>query len=611
MLLTSWLRGWEPSGRIAWLGLRQSERTPFWSQVLDAVRPSIDEDTLLHGLDAPRDDGSPAFIDRLVGAIAELDEPLVLVIDDLHVASTAAMAALDRVLRAAPPPLRIVAASRIDPALPLHVLRLTSDLVEIRASDLAFDDDEARELFTRMGLELDQRNVDGVVRRTEGWAAGLRLLGISLLSRRSEQEVVERLAVDERPIAEYLSAEVLSSQPPDIRAFLLRTSIVDSLDGDLAGVLSQRDDGERVLEDLCRKNVFIERVPGEAHLYRYHQLFGELLRAEARYELGDELAELHDRAAVWLARRGRAVEAVQHAIDAQRWDHVAALLADHWSDVLATGEGGRPTELLGAVPPEHAAASAVVAAFSSLLRAASGEGRRAAALLADAQERRDEVPVVARPGFEALTRYASALVCRGRGNLERAGELAALQIELAPVEATSAADEDRRRALGLATLGVAQLWAGSANEAQGSLEEAVELARESGIPLAELDGLAHLALIELEAGRLRRAGRLGRAALELEGVGGPRGVPSEIVAHVVLGVVQHRWGDLETAHAEIAAADAIARSTGDVPAGPLSPSPRRRWPSPMAATLRTMRSCACVRFDGAFRPQSTRRSAAC
>jgi LuxR family maltose regulon positive regulatory protein len=564
VLLTSWLRERPPDARVAWVSVRESDRAGFWQQLLDALRPSLGREMLLFGLDAPGDDASPEFVERFVEAAGELDRPVVFVVDDLHLAAPRAIAALDRVLRTPPPQLRFVVASRIDPALALHVLRVTGDLAEIRAQELALDDVEAREFLDAMDLDLREDQLASVLRRTEGWAAGLRLFGLSLQAGRNDVDVVERFTVDERPASEFLAAEVLAIQPDEIRMFLLRTSIVDSLDGELANELSGRSDGERVLEQLFHDNVFLERVSGDGRVYRYHQLFGALLRAEASYELHDELAELHERAAICLARRGRAARAVQHAVDAGRWELVAGLLAEHWSAVLVSVGSDGPRYLLDAVPPQHADASPVVAAFNALSRVSSSNARGEAALLADAQSRRDAVPATARPGFDALIRYASALAARSRGNFAQSAKLAAAGLEQAPVETASAESEDQRRALGLATLGVAQLWLGSPKEAQATLEEAVDVAQRTGTTPAEMDALAHLALLELDAGQLRRAARIARAALDLDRVHA-QPQPSGVVARIVLALVQYEWGDLDVAQAALASADAITRRTGDVP----------------------------------------------
>ncbi|HEX4679029.1 MAG TPA: LuxR C-terminal-related transcriptional regulator [Gaiellaceae bacterium] len=565
LLLTSWLRERPSSAPIAWVPLREADRASFWRQVLDALHPLVDRDALLRKLDAPPDDASPTFVEDFVRAADELERPLVLVIDDLHLASPAAIRALDRVLRAPPSELHLVVASRIDPALPLPVLRVAGDLAEIRARDLAFNELETQELFAGMNLELTEHELEIVLGRTEGWAAGLRLFALSMQTRADGRDIVERFAVDERPASEFLMAEVLAIQPPEIRLFLLRTSIVDNLDGELANELSGRRDGARVLEQLYRDNVFVERVGATEHRYRYHQLFGALLRAEASYELQEELASLHRRAAISLAARGRPGEALQHAADARQWDLVVALLCEHWSAVFALIRDDRSqNDLFTALPPPDVAASPVLDAFRALLRVASNDSRGQAALLAEARSRRDEIPETSRPGFDALVRYTSALADRARGHSTEARELATIGLERAAVEASSSDDEDGRRALGLATLGVAQLWDGARDEARATLEEALDVARRTETTPAETDALAHLALIELDAGHLRRAARIARAALELARAR-PQSTPAGVVARLVLALVQYEWGDINEAGAALASADAVTRRTGDVP----------------------------------------------
>jgi len=565
VLLTSWLRDRPREASLAWVSLREADRAPFWEQLLDAVRPSLGREMLLYGLAAPGDDASPAFVERFVQAASELEQPLVLVIDDLHLASPAAIASLDRVLRMPPPQLHFVAASRIDPALSLHVLRVAGDLAELRAHELAFDEAETRALFGGMGIELSDDQLATIMERAEGWAAGLRLFGLSMQAAPpGEADVLERFAIDERPASEFLASEVLAIQPPDIRTFLLRTSIVDTVDGELANELTGRSDGERVLERLYHDNVFVERVGSNGHEYRYHQLFGALLRAEASYELHDDLAQLHEAAAVCLARRGRAAEAVHHAADAQQWPLVASLLGEHWSAVFATTGNDSQNGLFSAPPPHDVAASPVAEAFSALVRVAWSNSRGESALLADAQARRDSVPEQARPGFDALVRYASALAARTRGNFAQAAKLADSGLERVALEATSTESEDRRRALCLATLGAAQLWQGAREDARTTLEEAIDLAGRSHTTPAEIDALAHLALLELDACQLRRAARIARAALDLERVHA-QSSPAGVVARIVLALVQYEWGDLEVAEAALASADAVTRRTGDVP----------------------------------------------
>ncbi len=566
VLLTSWLRDRPREASLAWVSLREADRAPFWEQLLDAVRPSLGREMLLYGLAAPGDDASPAFVERFVQAAAELEQPLVLVIDDLHLASPAAIASLDRVLRMPPPQLHFVAASRIDPALSLHVLRVAGDLAELRAHELAFDEAETRALFRGMGIELSDDQLATIIERAEGWAAGLRLFGLSMQAAPpGEADVLERFAIDERPASEFLASEVLAIQPPDIRTFLLRTSIVDTVDGELANELTGRSDGERVLERLYHDNVFVERVGSNGHEYRYHQLFGALLRAEASYELHDDLAQLHEAAAVCLARRGRAAEAVHHAADAQQWPLVASLLGEHWSAVFATTGNDSQNGLFSAPPPHDAAAVAgrggVQRARCGWPGATRGESRRSSPT-----RRRDATPCPSRPD-PASTRW-----CATPRRSPRARAATSHRRPSSPTRVSTGSRSRRRRPsrrTGVARCASRRSGPHSCGRARGKTR-APRSRRRSTSPdaahttPAEIDALAHLALLELEACQLRRAARIARAALDLERVHA-QSSPAGVVARIVLALVQYEWGDLEVAEAALASADAVTRRTGDVP----------------------------------------------
>ena len=554
ILLSSWLRERPPSAPVVWLALHDGDDASLWPPVLRTIGGLCGHET-----------DSVGLVENLVDLLDDLADPLVLVVDDLHNAAPAALASLDRLLHAPPAKLRIVAASRFDPPLALHVLRLTGDLAELRATDLAFDGRETRELFDHLDLDVAPWELAALLERTEGWAAGLRLFAISLLGTPNRESAFDRLWLDERPIAEYLAAEVLATQTPEIRAFLLRTSIVPALDAELANALTGRTDAERMLDRLCRANLFLERLSGEPATYRYHQLFRALLLAEARYELGDQLGELHEQAARLLAQRGRPLSALQHAAGGGSWGLVSTLLADHWAGAIAAAPGRTSRDLIASIPPEQVVASPVVGAFSALLRLVAGDARRASALLAAAGRGREQVPPAARDAFDSLLRYASALAARAGASFTRALELATIQIERAPVEAVSAVDEDRRRTLGLVTVGVSQLWLGATADAEDALEEAIALARTTGDVLAEADALAHLALVDLSQGRFRRAARFARASLTLDEEALPTARPAMLAARTALAFAHHVWGDDVAARESLAAAQTAARSTGDVP----------------------------------------------
>ena len=237
----SWASSGPAAGPVAWLSLDEGDNEPraFWACVLAALRRTITlpPENPLSGLDPAlgREDEN---LRRLTTGIAELPSPVVLVIDDFHlIQDPATLHGLSGILRHPMSQLRLVLLTRADPALPLHRLRVSGDLVEIRSSDLAFDATEAVRLLAEDGVDVVPEQAELLVERTEGWPAGLRLAAL-FLSRDRERTVAE-FGGDDRAVTDYLFEEVLASQPPDIQDFLTQTSIVDRVSADLAAVLTR------------------------------------------------------------------------------------------------------------------------------------------------------------------------------------------------------------------------------------------------------------------------------------------------------------------------------------------------------------------------------------
>jgi LuxR family transcriptional regulator, maltose regulon positive regulatory protein len=218
------LRAWrERAGNetpMAAMTVRRAEADPqrFWLTMLEAIRGAIEPKDLL-GLPtpAPEFDGS-GIVDRVVAQLAEVDEPLVIVVDDLHeLESVEALNQFEELLERLPPGVRVVLATRRDPRLGLHRLRLEGQLSELRAADLQFSGSETHALLAASGVELDARSVAVLRERTEGWAAGLRLAAISLLGHPDPERFVAAFSGSDRTIAEYLLAEMLERQPAPVR----------------------------------------------------------------------------------------------------------------------------------------------------------------------------------------------------------------------------------------------------------------------------------------------------------------------------------------------------------------------------------------------------------
>jgi LuxR family transcriptional regulator, maltose regulon positive regulatory protein len=355
------LRSW-----ISWAGVAGSaERDPqlFWLSVLAALRQTGPGSALVRELTAAPDLDGWVITERLLADLAPLEDRLWLVVDDVHELGPETLRQLELLIMRAPPELRFVLATRHDVRLGLHRLRLEGELAEIREPDLRFTTAEARELFDAAGVDLPDPAL--LVERTEGWAAGLRLAALWLAAHPDPGRLAAEFSGTERTVAEYLLAEVLDRQNEPVRRLLLRTSILDRVNGELAGLLTGDSGGERVLQDLEAANAFVVAVDPRRSWFRYHHLFADLLQLQLRRTEPDQVAGLHRAAASWLAGHGYPVEAVRHAQAAQDWDLAARVLADRWPGLYLDGQAAVIHELLAGFPAGQLVADAELAAVAA------------------------------------------------------------------------------------------------------------------------------------------------------------------------------------------------------------------------------------------------------
>ena len=254
VLLRSWIEDAGLAGGVAWVTVERGEQDPqrFWLAVVDALRAAAGANAFVEKLAPSPDFDGAATIDRLVSELSSLEEPVVLVIDDLHeLSSREACGQLETLLARRPPLLRVILATRRDPQLGLHRLRLAGQLLEIREADLRFTVGEARDLFASAGVELSDAAAAQLHARTEGWAAGLRLAALSLAGHPDPDRFVASFSGSERAVADYLFAEVLERQNEEVKRLLLRTSILDRVNGELADLLLGTSGSERILHALA------------------------------------------------------------------------------------------------------------------------------------------------------------------------------------------------------------------------------------------------------------------------------------------------------------------------------------------------------------------------
>jgi LuxR family maltose regulon positive regulatory protein len=470
----------------------QHDAQQFWLALLDAVRQACAPASRAEPPAATPDFNAPAMVDRVLSELADTRGDITLVIDDLHeLNSPEALAQLTRLLMNLPPHVHAMLTTRHDLRLRLHQLRLAGELAEIRAADLRFSERETRELLHASGIALPEPGVALLHQRTEGWAAGLRLAAISLAGHPDPERFVAEFSGSDRTVAEYLIAEMLERQPADVQDLLLRTSLLDRVNGELADLLTGRPGSERILLELEDANAFVESLDPERTWFRYHHLFGDLLRLELRRTLPGDVPALHRRAAGWFTLQGQVVEAIRHTQAAGDWPEAARLLADHSFSLTLDGQAQTMQALVRAFPPgaDHPEL-ALVRAMGDL---AQGRLDEAAAHLAVAEAHAETAPPDRRRRLRVAIASLKLSLARRRGHL--AGVTEQARFLASPV--TGQSDEDIAldsdlRAVALMNLGIAEAWSLGLPDAERHLREGAVLAREIGRPYVEVGCLAQL-----------------------------------------------------------------------------------------------------------------------
>ena len=518
LLLRSWIAEAGLSERVAWVPVQREERDAqrFWLSVLDALRDTAAGSALVRELTAAPGLDTEALVERLLADLGALKDRVWLVIDDVHeLRSAEALRQLELLLMRAPAQLRFVLVTRHDLRLGLHRLRLEGGLTEIRAGDLRFTLEEARELFEAAGVQLPDAVLASLHERAEGWAAGLRLAALSLAGHPDPGQFAEEFSGSERTVADYLLAEVLERQPEEVRRLLLRTSVLERVSGPLADYLTGGQDGERILQELETANAFVVPLDATRSWFRYHHLFADLLQLEMRRTDPGELPALQRAAAGWFAEHGYPVEAVRHAQAAGNWGLAARLLSGTWLSLTLDGQQDTAHELLTGFPAGVTASDPELSALAADDELNRGSLEEAEGHLARATRQLASVPAERRGRVQVALAILRLFLARQRGDLPAVAEEA--QRLLAPVEAADVAElgmSGELRALALISLGIAETWAGRSEDAGRHLEQGVALARRIGRPYLELLGLAHgAAVAALRSWALGQ--QLGRQAIEL------------------------------------------------------------------------------------------------
>ena len=569
VLLRSWIAESHLAERAAWVSLPgECDSQRFWIAVADALRGTAIGSALVRGLTAAPDLDGWTVVERLLEDLASLEDRVWLVIDDLHeLRSGEALRQLELLVMRAPAALRFVLVTRHDLRLGLHRLRLAGELTEIRTADLRFSRAEARALLDAAGVPLSDSALALLYDRTEGWAAGLRLAALSLTGHPDPERFAAEFGGSERTVAEYLLAEVLDRQQEEARRLLLRTSILERVNGELADLLTGGSGSERVLQQLEEAGAFVVSLDARRSWFRYHQLFADLLQLELRGSEPAELPALHDAAAGWYAEHRYLVEAIRHAQAAQNWDLAARLLSGHWIGLGLGGLGGTAHELFARFPADAIAADAELAAGAAGDQLARGSLEEAERYLALSTRALESVPADRRGRSQMFLAAVRMRLARQRGDITAvAQEAQRLLVPAMTAESVQPELGGDLRALALINLGTAELWTSRFDEADRHLEDGIALAREIGRPYLEVTGLAYSA--QLMSWRSFPLGaERGVQAIELAKQHGWADEPVAGVAYLALAVAMVTQGRIEDAERAQDRAERTVRAEVEPAAG--------------------------------------------
>ncbi len=576
-LVSEWILMTSLGHRAVWLSLDAGDNDPFqvlqclivaFKQVDEAIGQSVQ--TAMQSRQPPTHN---LLIELLINDIVAAGKKLLLVLDDFHlVHSTETHQMFEHLLERQPPILHTVMLTREDPPLPLPRLRARGQITEIRERDLRFSRSEAELFFHQtIFLNLDNNDVQTLAARTEGWIAGMQLAAIAMqeaADTASMHQFIASFAGNDRYIVDYLVSEVLNSLPDRVREFLMETSILDRLCGPLCdAVLTGCEvpgESQEILVTLERMNIFIVPLDNQREWYRYHHLFGDLLRLRLSRRGEDAVRQLHQRASEWLGTNNLIEQAVQHALSAKNTPYAADLVNRNWRQAQHEGSPIVALKWIEMLPNEVVSSSALLSAAKAwtlyllgrteqVLPCVSDEKRALAALESEGKVPKDNFEYYSLPGQMAALQ---SLIALRRGETEIGRMFAREAIHIAPPQ-------------DFISLGLAWSALGGSYREEGNLEEAipcyyqaVEKNSLSGNLIAETIGSRHLGRTLQIQGRLKEAEDLYQSVLSRAVEKRQSHLPAYGVVWVALAEIAYERDDLEKARSNLMDGLALGRAGG-------------------------------------------------
>jgi LuxR family maltose regulon positive regulatory protein len=532
---------------FSWLSLDSADDDPgrFFNYLIAALQ-KIKPDLGLEiegALYAGQLPSAEIIATTLVNEISQMGNRFLLSLDDFHMIQDRFILEFFEKLLANPPePLHLVLLTREDPPLPLAQLRANNLLTEIRARDLRFTvSDAARLLNEKMGLSLSEKDMSILEEKTEGWVAGLQLAGLSMRDRENPSGFIANLSGSHRYILGYLTEQVLSRQPDDIRKFLLQTSILDKLYGDLCNAVTGRKDGHALLERCFNANLFLIPLDDEGQWYRYHHLFADLLRSLQNISREENAIELHQRASRWYYQAGMVSEAIEHALAASDYTAAVDLLESHAMGMIMQGYAKTVYSWAHTIPDELGLQSPktnLAFAWAYLLRGeylqASEYLERLQTILTDRYLQKET------PSFQAEWLVIQSLKQYMQGNITQCMRLATQGLALAPEQ------DNRVRSLAFYVQASAHQQMEEYPQAIQAYQKSIQCGRAAENLVAEMMSTVGLCDVLLEYGQLHLAYEIATQTVNRVERSGLL-PPISAVVYLTLGDIHYQWYQIEKA----------------------------------------------------------------
>ena len=512
-VLSQWLGQSRDVARTAWVSLDEGDNDliRFWDYLLAAVQqlvPGAGEATrsMLRSAEPTND----IVLNALINDLTQCEDGLTIVLDDFHlITAEPVCSTVTYLIEHLPRNVHLVIATRVDPPLPMSRFRGRGTMLEIRADDLRFTDEEAAALLRGGQTALSARDVRSLNARTEGWAIGLKLAALSLPQNAGVRAFIKSFTGSQRYVADYLVEEVLRRQPEEAREFLLKTSVLDRLTAPLCDMVARRDDSHEMLIKLERAlGGFLVPLDQSRQGYRYHHLFADLLRNQlALRSPAEEVAELNLRACQWHEEEGLPADAVNYALAARDWERAVRLISAQSGQMIAAGDMGRLIKWIGAMPQNVLRANTALHTVyaTSLLTVGSVDAAEAAV---------NDLETMSQGDMQALGSVAAlqATLASRKGDFRRAIERGERALQVLPP------DDIATRSRVCFVLGTSHQSLTQLDEAERYLTKAHDLGQRAGDFWGSIGGAAYLAQVWHIRGKLSDAVALDERAIALAGL---------------------------------------------------------------------------------------------